>query len=79
MSGWIIRRGPANPASRRVPTPRAVQPFTESPNRSKYLFLRNSGRKTVTHFSWNCFSPSCRPECRCRAAPAIRTAPAARQ
>ncbi|RVD71240.1 MAG: hypothetical protein E5V62_19935 [Mesorhizobium sp.] len=26
----------------------------ESPNRSNYLFLRNSGRKTVTHFSWNC-------------------------
>ncbi|TGV56931.1 hypothetical protein EN792_076005, partial [Mesorhizobium sp. M00.F.Ca.ET.149.01.1.1] len=35
-------------------SPRAFQRFIESPNRSKYLFLRNSGRKTVTHFSWNC-------------------------
>ncbi|RUW35601.1 MAG: hypothetical protein EOS38_07770 [Mesorhizobium sp.] len=35
---------------------RAVQLFTETPNCSKYLFLRNSGRKTVTHFSWNCSS-----------------------
>ncbi|RUU06930.1 lasso peptide biosynthesis B2 protein [Mesorhizobium sp. USDA-HM6] len=33
---------------------RAVQRFTESLTRSKYLFLRNSGRKTATHFSWNC-------------------------
>ncbi|TGQ54849.1 hypothetical protein EN836_08705 [Mesorhizobium sp. M1C.F.Ca.ET.193.01.1.1] len=38
-----------------LPDSRAVQPLTESPKRSKYLFLRNSGRKTVTHFSWNCF------------------------
>ncbi|TIW42944.1 MAG: hypothetical protein E5V61_21885, partial [Mesorhizobium sp.] len=44
--------------------PRAVQRFLESPNRSKYLFLRNSGRKTVTHFSWNCSSVSARPWCR---------------
>jgi hypothetical protein len=36
--------------------PRAVQRFMESPNRSNSLFLRNSGRKTVTHFSWNCSS-----------------------
>ncbi|TIV71922.1 MAG: hypothetical protein E5V89_07795 [Mesorhizobium sp.] len=35
---------------------RAFQRFIESPNRSKYLFLRNSERKTVTHFSWNCSS-----------------------
>ncbi|RVC33081.1 hypothetical protein EN781_33650, partial [Mesorhizobium sp. M4A.F.Ca.ET.090.04.2.1] len=28
----------------------------ESPNRSNYLLLRNSGRKTATHFSWNCSS-----------------------
>ncbi|TJW82749.1 MAG: hypothetical protein E5V92_21260 [Mesorhizobium sp.] len=35
---------------------RAFQRFIESPNRSKYLFLRNSERKTVTHFSWNCTS-----------------------
>ncbi|AZO72019.1 MAG: hypothetical protein EOQ32_09945 [Mesorhizobium sp.] len=45
--------------------PRAFQRFIESPNRSKYLFLRNSGRKTGRHFSWNCSSwntphPSCR-------------------
>ncbi|RUU56070.1 hypothetical protein EOD04_30095 [Mesorhizobium sp. M2C.T.Ca.TU.009.01.2.1] len=33
---------------------RAVQRFTESPNRSNSLVLRNSGRKTATHFSWNC-------------------------
>ncbi|TIQ38457.1 MAG: hypothetical protein E5X48_00825 [Mesorhizobium sp.] len=50
-----------NPAScfgqpPRLASARAVQRFTESPNRSKYLFLRNSGRKTVTHFSWNCSS-----------------------
>ncbi|WP_412033477.1 esterase-like activity of phytase family protein [Mesorhizobium sp. CO1-1-8] len=25
------------------------------PNRSNSLFWRNSGRKTVSHFSWNCF------------------------
>ncbi|RWD55376.1 MAG: hypothetical protein EOS36_28015 [Mesorhizobium sp.] len=28
--------------------------FTEWPTRSKRLFLRNSGRKTATHSSWNC-------------------------
>src|SRR5882762_6999547 len=33
---------------------RAVHRFTETPNRSISLFLRNSGRKTVSHFSWNC-------------------------
>ncbi|TIV65378.1 MAG: hypothetical protein E5V89_28050 [Mesorhizobium sp.] len=32
----------------------AVQVFTEWPTRSKRLFLRSSGRKTATHFSWNC-------------------------
>ncbi|TGP52827.1 hypothetical protein EN873_16365 [bacterium M00.F.Ca.ET.230.01.1.1] len=53
---------------------RAVQRFTESPNRSKCFFLRNSGRKTVTHFSWNCSNgtniwtlPDCRgATSRCR-------------
>ncbi|TAX44242.1 hypothetical protein ELH99_32885 (plasmid) [Rhizobium leguminosarum] len=34
--------------------PRAVQLFTEAQNRSNFLFLRNSGRKTASHFSWNC-------------------------
>ncbi|AZO52505.1 MAG: hypothetical protein EOS78_24170 [Mesorhizobium sp.] len=33
---------------------RAVQRLIESPTRSNSLFSRNSGRKTVTHFSWNC-------------------------
>ncbi|AZO72140.1 MAG: hypothetical protein E5V92_19830 [Mesorhizobium sp.] len=28
--------------------------FTESVIRSKRLFLRNSRRKTATHFSWAC-------------------------
>jgi len=28
--------------------------FSESRNRSIYLFLRNSGRKTAAHFCWNC-------------------------
>jgi len=36
--------------------PRAVQLFTEAQNRSNFLFLRNSGRKTASHFSWNCSS-----------------------
>ncbi|PTE11100.1 hypothetical protein C9427_07740 [Mesorhizobium helmanticense] len=35
-------------------SPRAVHRFTETPNRSVSLFLRNSERKTVSHFSWNC-------------------------
>jgi hypothetical protein len=26
----------------------------ETANRSTSLFLRNSGRKTALHFSWNC-------------------------
>ncbi|TGQ25090.1 hypothetical protein EN857_33920, partial [Mesorhizobium sp. M4B.F.Ca.ET.214.01.1.1] len=34
--------------------------FIESPDRSNHLFLRNSGRKTVTHFSGNCSSSSLR-------------------
>ncbi|TIL47550.1 MAG: hypothetical protein E5Y86_02425 [Mesorhizobium sp.] len=36
------------------PDSRAVQLLIEPPTRSKYLFLRNSGRKTAAHFSWNC-------------------------
>ncbi|RWA79417.1 MAG: hypothetical protein EOQ30_25525 [Mesorhizobium sp.] len=40
---------------------RAVHRFTETPNCSNYLFLRNSGRKTVTHFSWNCSDRSDAP------------------
>ncbi|TAV72702.1 hypothetical protein ELI02_05050 [Rhizobium leguminosarum] len=35
---------------------RAVQLFTETQNRSNFLFLSNSGRKTASHFSWNCSS-----------------------
>ncbi|TQO77047.1 hypothetical protein EXN69_13985 [Rhizobium rhizogenes] len=35
---------------------RALQCFTESLKRSSLLFLRNSGRKTATHFSWSCSS-----------------------
>src|SRR5882724_3867532 len=34
--------------------PRAVQRFTETPNRSIPLLLRNSGRKAASHFFWNC-------------------------
>ncbi|TGP18128.1 hypothetical protein EN827_30045 [Mesorhizobium sp. M1D.F.Ca.ET.184.01.1.1] len=41
---------------------RAFHRFIESPNRSKYLFLRNSERKTVTHFSWNCSRQTARKE-----------------
>ncbi|TPN83160.1 hypothetical protein FJ987_04290 [Mesorhizobium sp. CU2] len=33
---------------------RAVRRFTQSPNRSKSLFMRNSGRKAASHFSSNC-------------------------
>ncbi|TJW87757.1 MAG: hypothetical protein E5V92_08260 [Mesorhizobium sp.] len=47
-------------AASRICPPRAFQRFIESPNRSKYLFLRNSGRKTGTHFSWNCSKAGCR-------------------
>ncbi|RWB79052.1 MAG: hypothetical protein EOQ50_04390 [Mesorhizobium sp.] len=50
-----LSNGATTQASR---PPRAVQRFTESPNRSKCLFLRDSGRKTAPHFSWNCSSPS---------------------
>ncbi|TPK89031.1 hypothetical protein FJ548_11730 [Mesorhizobium sp. B2-4-17] len=32
----------------------AVQRLIESVIRSNSLFLRNSGRKAATHFSWNC-------------------------
>ncbi|RUW68227.1 hypothetical protein EOA31_26550 [Mesorhizobium sp. M4B.F.Ca.ET.049.02.1.2] len=32
----------------------AVQRFMRSLTRPNYLFLRNSGRKTAAHFSWNC-------------------------
>ncbi|NKL63403.1 hypothetical protein GFL96_16055 [Rhizobium leguminosarum bv. viciae] len=28
--------------------------LTGAQNRSSLLFLRNSGRKTASHFSWNC-------------------------
>src|SRR6185437_8574918 len=34
--------------------PRADQRFAESSIRSKFLFGRNCGRKTASHFSWNC-------------------------
>ncbi|TIS48042.1 MAG: hypothetical protein E5W96_20260 [Mesorhizobium sp.] len=44
-------RARQNPA---LANPRAVHRFTETLNCSNYLFLRHSGRKTVTHFSWNC-------------------------
>ncbi|TPN13660.1 hypothetical protein FKO01_41090 [Mesorhizobium sp. B2-3-3] len=30
----------------------------ESLTRSNSLFLRSLGRKTATHFSWNCSSPA---------------------
>ncbi|TAU23513.1 hypothetical protein ELH75_22650 [Rhizobium leguminosarum] len=33
---------------------RAVQLLTEAQDGSRLLFLRNSGRKTASHFSWNC-------------------------
>ena len=33
---------------------RALSLFFESRKRSILLFLRNSGRKTASHFSWNC-------------------------
>ncbi|RWP85751.1 MAG: hypothetical protein EOR12_24350 [Mesorhizobium sp.] len=36
------------------PGSRAVHRFTETATRSNSLFLRNSGRKSVSHFSWNC-------------------------
>ncbi|RWA68123.1 MAG: hypothetical protein E5X49_16635 [Mesorhizobium sp.] len=39
---------------------RSFQRFIESPNRSNYLFFVHSGRKTVTHFSWNCSRCDCR-------------------
>jgi hypothetical protein len=32
----------------------AVQLLIEAQNRSNFLFLRNSGRKTASHFSWSC-------------------------
>ncbi|TBE94395.1 hypothetical protein ELG97_21960 [Rhizobium leguminosarum] len=38
---------------------KAVQLLTEAQDRSSLLFLRNSGRKTASHFSWNC-SEACR-------------------
>ncbi|RWA74278.1 MAG: hypothetical protein EOQ30_03925 [Mesorhizobium sp.] len=33
-----------------------VHRFTETPDRFISLFLRSSGRKTASHFSWNCSS-----------------------
>ncbi|NKK95186.1 hypothetical protein ELG97_03575 [Rhizobium leguminosarum] len=43
------------------PTDRAVQLFIEAQSRSNFLFLSNSGRKTASHFSWNCSSVSAAP------------------
>ncbi|TJX64409.1 MAG: hypothetical protein E5W21_11125 [Mesorhizobium sp.] len=60
--GHAIRRCPNTwrPAATRrtgdAPAAKAVQRLIESPTRSNSLFSRNSGRKTVTHFSWNCSS-----------------------
>ncbi|WP_210213000.1 hypothetical protein, partial [Mesorhizobium sp. M1E.F.Ca.ET.041.01.1.1] len=34
--------------------PRAVQSLSRKHGTALILFLRNSGRKTATHFSWNC-------------------------
>ncbi|TAV75064.1 hypothetical protein ELH73_16705 [Rhizobium leguminosarum] len=37
----------------------------EAQNRSNLLFLRSSGRKTASRFSWNCFenTPGSRQTC----------------
>ncbi|RWE00459.1 MAG: hypothetical protein EOS40_15330 [Mesorhizobium sp.] len=51
---------------------RAVHRFTETPNCSNYAFLRNSGRKTVSHFSWNCSSTSYFARIGCGMAPRRR-------
>ncbi|TGP23442.1 hypothetical protein EN827_12910 [Mesorhizobium sp. M1D.F.Ca.ET.184.01.1.1] len=54
-SAALCSDGRSTPRCRRSGrSARAFQRFIESPNRPKYLFLRNSRRKTVTHFSWNC-------------------------
>ncbi|TIQ47453.1 MAG: hypothetical protein E5X46_23170 [Mesorhizobium sp.] len=42
--------------------------FDEKQTRSNSLFLRNPGRKTATHFSWNCSKPGCRWQTLTRAA-----------
>ncbi|TAU52226.1 hypothetical protein ELI43_05070 [Rhizobium leguminosarum] len=44
--------------------PRAVLLLTEAQNRSSLLFLRNSERKTASHFSWNCSRQSAKRFCR---------------
>ncbi|TIT77635.1 MAG: hypothetical protein E5W57_14335 [Mesorhizobium sp.] len=58
---------------------RAVQLLTESPIRSKRLFLRNSGRKTATHFSWNCSNAPSTRRTISPPAPAWRKAPCERR
>ncbi|TGU88731.1 hypothetical protein EN794_047340 [Mesorhizobium sp. M00.F.Ca.ET.151.01.1.1] len=50
------------PNSWKADASRAVPHFTESPNGSNSLFLRNSERKTVSHFSWNCSNASATSE-----------------
>jgi hypothetical protein len=40
---------------------KAVHRFRETANRSNYLFWRNPGRKTVSHFSWNCSKAGLNP------------------
>ncbi|TIQ52394.1 MAG: hypothetical protein E5X46_00455 [Mesorhizobium sp.] len=47
-------RPTASRRCRRCWTARAVHRFTEAQNRSSSLFFSNSGRKTGSHFSWNC-------------------------
>ncbi|TPJ73226.1 hypothetical protein FJ434_29515 [Mesorhizobium sp. B2-5-13] len=37
------------------------KPLRTFPGIAHLLPLRNSGRKTATHFSWNCFSSPARP------------------
>ncbi|CDX16101.1 exported hypothetical protein [Mesorhizobium plurifarium] len=39
---------------------RAFHRFMETANRSILLFLRNSGRKNRSHFSWDCSSKPAR-------------------
>ena len=52
-----------HPSARPVVGTRAFPFFSESRKCSISLFLRNSGRKTATHFCWNCSSAKkSRPE-----------------
>src|SRR5690606_5817712 len=53
------------------PRSRSFHRFTETAKRSISLFLRNSGRKTASHFSWNC---SICPAARASASPTSRAA-----